>query len=73
MVAWQVIAVASLSYLGWFVMIRRHSPAEVSTFTFLTPLLSVAFAALLLREPLTPSLLIAAALITGGIWLVNRR
>jgi drug/metabolite transporter (DMT)-like permease len=71
--AWQVLAVASLSYLGWFVMIRRHSPAKVSAFTFLTPLFGVAFAALLLREPMTPSLLGAAALIAGGIWLVNRR
>jgi drug/metabolite transporter (DMT)-like permease len=71
--AWQVLAVASFSYLGWFVMIRRHSPAKVSAYTFLTPLLGVAFAALLLREPMTPSLLGAAALIAGGIWLVNRR
>jgi drug/metabolite transporter (DMT)-like permease len=71
--AWQVLAVASFSYLGWFVMIRRHSPAKVSAFTFLTPLFGVAFAALLLREPMTPSLLGAAALIAGGIWLVNRR
>jgi drug/metabolite transporter (DMT)-like permease len=71
--AWQVLAVASLSYLGWFVMIRRHSPAKVSAFTFLTPLFGVAFAALLLREPMTPSLLGAAALIAGGIWLVSRR
>lgn len=71
--AWQVLAVASFSYLGWFVMIRRHSPAKVSAFTFLTPLFGVAFAALLLREPVTPSLLGAAALIAGGIWLVNRR
>ena len=71
--AWQVLAVASFSYLGWCVMFRRHSPAKVSAFTFLTPLFGVAFAALLLREPMTPSLLGAAALIAGGIWLVNRR
>jgi drug/metabolite transporter (DMT)-like permease len=71
--AWQVLAVASFSYLGWFMMIRRHSPAKVSAFTFLTPLFGVGFAALLLREAMTPSLLGAAALIAGGIWLVNRR
>jgi drug/metabolite transporter (DMT)-like permease len=71
--AWQVLAVASFSYLGWFMMIRRHSPAKVSAFTFLTPLFGVAFAAVLLREPVTPSLLGAAALIACGIWLVNRR
>ena len=71
--AWQVLAVASFSYLGWFTMVQRHSPASVSVFTFLTPLFGVGFAALLLREALTMSLLAAAALIAGGIWLVNRR
>lgn len=71
--AWQTAAVATLSYLGWFVMVQRHSPATVSAFTFLTPLFGVAFAALLLKEPLTPLLLAAAALIAAGIWLVNRR
>ena len=71
--AWQVLAVASFSYLGWFVMVQRHSPAKVSVFTFLTPLFGVAFAAVLLGEALTLSLLAAAALIAGGIWLVNRR
>jgi drug/metabolite transporter (DMT)-like permease len=71
--AWQVLAVASFSYLGWFVMVQRHSPAKVSAFTFLTPLFGVALAALLLREPLTPTLVASAGLIAGGIWLVNRR
>ncbi len=71
--AWQVLAVASFSYLCWFVLIRRHSPASLSAFSFLTPLFGVAFAALLLREPLTPTLVAAAALIAGGILLVNRR
>jgi drug/metabolite transporter (DMT)-like permease len=71
--AWQVLAVASFSYLGWFTMVQRHSPASVSVFTFLTPLFGVGFAALLLREALTMSLIAAAALIAGGIWLVNRR
>jgi drug/metabolite transporter (DMT)-like permease len=71
--AWQVGAVASFSYLGWFVMVQRHSPAKVSAFTFLTPLFGVGFAVLLLREPLTASLGVAAALIAVGIRLVNRR
>jgi drug/metabolite transporter (DMT)-like permease len=71
--AYQVVAVASFSYLGWFVMVQRHSPASVSAFTFLTPLFGVGFAVLLLGEVATLSLLAAAALIAAGIWLVNRR
>ena len=71
--AWQVVAVASFSYVGFFVMVQRHSPAQISSFTFLTPLFGVAFAMAILGEPLTPSLVGAAALIATGIWLVNRR
>jgi drug/metabolite transporter (DMT)-like permease len=70
---YQVVAVASFSYLGWFVMVQRHSPASVSAFTFLTPLFGVGFAVLFLGEVPTLSLLAAAALIAAGIWLVNRR
>lgn len=70
---WQVLVVASFSYLAWFVMVQRHSAPAVSVYTFLTPLFGVAFGALLLGESLTLSLVAAAALIAGGIWLVNRR
>lgn len=71
--AWQVLAVASFSYLGWFVMVQRHSSAKVSAFTFLTPLFGVTLAALLLGERPTPALAVATGLIAAGIWLVNRR
>jgi drug/metabolite transporter (DMT)-like permease len=70
---YQTLIVASASYLAWFMLIQRHSAARLSAFTFLTPLFGVGFAALLLGETLTPSLLAAAALIAGGIYLVNRR
>lgn len=72
-IAWQVLVVASFSYLAWFVMVQRHSAQTVSVYTFLTPLFGVAFGALLLGESITPSLTVAAALIAAGIWLVNRR
>jgi drug/metabolite transporter (DMT)-like permease len=71
--AYQTLVVASASYLAWFVLIQRHSASRLSAFTFLTPLFGVGFAALLLDETLTPSLLVAAALVAAGIYLVNRR
>jgi drug/metabolite transporter (DMT)-like permease len=70
---YQTVIVASASYLAWFMLIQRYSAASLSAFTFLTPLFGVGFAALLLGEALTPSLLIAATLIAAGIYLVNRR
>lgn len=70
--AWQALVVATLSYLGWFTMVQRYSSARVSTFTFLTPLFGVGFGLLLLGETVTPSFALAAVLIAGGIYLVNR-
>jgi drug/metabolite transporter (DMT)-like permease len=71
--AYQTAIVASASYLAWFMLIQRHSAARLSAFTFMTPLFGVGFAALLLGETLTLSLLAAAGLIAAGIYLVNRR
>jgi drug/metabolite transporter (DMT)-like permease len=71
--AYQIVIVASASYLAWFMLVQRHSASSLSAFTFMTPLFGVGFAALLLGETLTVSLLTAAALIAAGIYLVNRR
>lgn len=70
--AYQTVVVASASYVAWFVLVQRHSAARLSAYTFMTPLFGVAFAGLLLGEPITGSLVAAAALIAAGIYLVNR-
>ena len=70
--AYQTVMVATLSYLTWFVMVQRYSPASVSAFAFMTPIFGVAFAVLLLGEAATPPLLIALALVATGLRLVNR-
>ncbi|MFD0386650.1 hypothetical protein ACFQ4K_00665 [Tistrella bauzanensis] len=50
----QIVIVASLSYLGWFVLISRYPASRLSAFSFLTPLFGVAAAALILGDTLTP-------------------
>ena len=71
--AYQIVVVASFSYLAWFWLVSRHAATTLHAFTFLTPLFAVAFAHLLLGEPVTPALAGALALIAAGIVLVNRR
>jgi drug/metabolite transporter (DMT)-like permease len=71
--AFQTVLVAFASYLSWFWLITRYPATKLSAFSFLTPLFGIAFGAMLLNEPLTPTLLLAGALVTVGIWLVNRR
>lgn len=64
---------AFASYLVWMWMLGRYPATKISAFAFLTPMFALAFGALWLREPLTPSLLTALALVAVGIVLVNRR
>jgi drug/metabolite transporter (DMT)-like permease len=70
--AYQTVWVVSLTYLAWFALMTRYSANRLSAFTFLTPLFGVAAGYLVLGEPLTLGFAVAAALVAGGLVLVNR-
>ena len=70
--AYQVIWVASITYIAWIWLIGRYPASRLASFTFLTPLFGVLAGGLLLDEPMTPALIIALALVSMGIYLVNR-
>jgi len=71
-IAYQTVWVASTTYLAWFWLIRNYPPSRLASFTFLTPIFGVLGGGLLLNEPMTPLLLLALALVGGGIYFVNR-
>jgi len=68
---WQGAAVVGVSYTLWFWMLRRYAVAELSAFTFLTPLVGVAGGALVFGDRLTPVVALALALVLAGLALVN--
>jgi drug/metabolite transporter (DMT)-like permease len=70
--AFQIAIVAFASYLAWYWLVKHYPTGRLSAFTFLTPLFGVAAGALFLGEALSWPLLIAAALVAPGIYLVNR-
>ncbi len=70
--AYQAVAVVAASYLAWFWLISRYPAAQLSAFTFLTPLFGVVFGGLLLAEPISTNLVAALVLVGAGIYLVNR-
>ncbi|ATE61514.1 DMT family transporter [Thauera sinica] len=70
--AFQTVAVASASYLGWFWLIRHYPATRLSSFSFLTPVMGVLAGGLLLGETLTPAVFAALALVGTGIWVANR-
>jgi drug/metabolite transporter (DMT)-like permease len=71
-ILYQVLWVASFTYLIWFWLIRNYPASRISSFTFLTPLLGVLAGGFLLNEPITVMLLIALIFVSTGIYLVNR-
>ena len=70
---YQCIVVAFLSYVVWFELIHRHPVSLVAAFTFFTPVFGVLISGVvLLGEPLTGAMLVSLALVTAGMFLVNR-
>ena len=61
-----------LAWLLFLGLVRAGEASRVASYIFVVPLAAVAIGALLLRENLGPSLLVGAALVVAGIYLVNR-
>jgi drug/metabolite transporter (DMT)-like permease len=57
------------AYVVWSVVLRRLPPAAVLPFNYATPIFSLAIAGLVLREPLTPPILIGALGVVAGVVL----
>jgi drug/metabolite transporter (DMT)-like permease len=68
----QTVIVCFASYLLWFWLVRHYPATSVSSFTLLTPLFGLLAGVLLLGEPLTLRLAVAATAVALGIALVNR-
>lgn len=70
---YQTVIVAFLSYWAWFYLIHIYPVTVLATFSFLTPISGVFLSSLLLQEPLSLWLLLALALVSIGIYWVNKR
>jgi len=69
--AYQVVIVAFISYLAWFWLLTRYLAGRLLVFSFLTPLFGVWFGMLLMHDQPSLHFFIAAAMVVGGIVLVN--
>jgi drug/metabolite transporter (DMT)-like permease len=70
---YQTIIVAWLSYWAWFYLLHIYPATTLAAFSFFTPISGVFLSSLLLGEPISLSLLISLALISVGIYWVNKR
>jgi O-acetylserine/cysteine efflux transporter len=62
----------SAAWVIWFALVRAGEASRVAAYIFAVPLTAVLIGALILGESLSYSLLVGAALIVCGIYLVNR-
>lgn len=69
--AYQVVVVAFASYLAWFWLLTRYLAGRLLVFSFLTPLFGVGFGMLLMHDHPSLHFILAAAMVVGGIVLVN--
>jgi drug/metabolite transporter (DMT)-like permease len=81
-ITWNTPFVASILYSGlvgislawviWFALVRAGEASKVASYIFVVPLTAVLIGVLFLDEPLGYTLLIGAAFVVSGIYLVNR-
>ncbi|WP_376690279.1 DMT family transporter [Wenzhouxiangella sp. EGI_FJ10409] len=62
-----------IAYAFLFRLLETIGPSRTATVTYLVPLFGVAWAWLVLAEPVTPGMMIAGALILGGVALSQSR
>lgn len=63
--------IAGFCFLAWTAILERYSASKLVVLFFSTPLSGVLFSHLILGDELTFSLLVGAALVAAGIYLVN--
>jgi drug/metabolite transporter (DMT)-like permease len=60
-------------FVVWFKALEKLPASRVGGFVYLVPMFGVTCSRLLLREPITPGLLLGAAILLAGVFLVNRQ
>jgi drug/metabolite transporter (DMT)-like permease len=60
-----------VAFTAYVWLLRESTPARVSTYAYVNPVVAVALGAALAGEALTPRMLVAAAVIVGGVALIT--
>jgi drug/metabolite transporter (DMT)-like permease len=70
---YQSLVTAAFGFVAWNTLLQKYGAVALHSFVFIMPIAGVALGGLVLREPITPKLLIALALIVVGILVVHWR
>lgn len=69
---YQTIVIAAGAFLAWFWLLNHYKASAISSFAFLTPVISVGMGWLVLNEPMSVSIVAKLAMVAVGIVLINR-
>lgn len=69
----QVLVVVCVGFLIWFWVLSVYPASNMASFSFLAPLFGVIFGWWILDEPMDLTIVVALALVSAGVVLVNRR
>jgi drug/metabolite transporter (DMT)-like permease len=72
-VAFLVVFGSLIAYSAYIWLLQVVPPARVATYAFVNPVVAVLLGCLLLGEPLSPRMIVAAALIVGAVALITTR
>jgi drug/metabolite transporter (DMT)-like permease len=72
-IAYAAFITSILGYVAWYWALSKGGIGRVATIQFGLPVVSLVLAVLILDEAITPPIMIAAATILAGIWIVQRR
>jgi drug/metabolite transporter (DMT)-like permease len=66
-------ALSAVAFTLWFVMLRYHKATVLEQYKFAIPLFGALLSMLLVPgEHVGPEMIAAAALVTVGVWIVNK-
>ena len=63
---------SGLAYIFWYDALKDLPVAQVGTYLYIEPVVTVIISFLLLNEKITPAGLLGGAIILVGVWMVNR-
>ena len=68
----QSIVVVTIGFIFWLWLLSIYPASGVASFAFLTPIFGMSFGWLFLNEPLSSNIILAGAMVTIGIYIINK-
>ncbi len=68
---YQALITGSFGFLVWNTLLKRHGVVAMHSFVFIMPIAAISLAAVVLDDPIGPSIVAALVLIVAGIFVVH--